>query len=67
MDIELQQRFIALWQKYFNNAELPITCFFSKGDGRAEEAPKPKGHSCVISDPNFDQVDPIGGVVTSLG
>ena len=50
MDIDLQQRFTNLWQKYFNNAELPITCFFSKGDGRAEKAPKPKGHSCVICD-----------------
>ena len=63
MDTDLQQRFINLWQKYFNNAELPITCFFSEGDGRA----KPRGYSCVIYAPNFDQVDPIGGVVTSLG
>jgi len=61
MDIDLQQRFIDLWQKYFNNAGLPITCFFSEGDGRAETL------SGLFTLANFDQVDPIGGVVTSLG
>ena len=38
MDIELRDKFLTLWKKYFNNAELPITFYFSD-DGK----PRPAG------------------------
>jgi uncharacterized protein (DUF169 family) len=36
MDVEIKDRFIELWRKYFNNAELPITFYYSKREGSAE-------------------------------
>jgi uncharacterized protein (DUF169 family) len=48
MKPELKDNFIALWKKYFNNAELPIVFFYSDGDGGAEMAAKPQGRSCLI-------------------
>jgi uncharacterized protein (DUF169 family) len=48
MKTELKDRFLDLWKKYFGNAELPITFYYSKGDGGAERAEKTKGRSCLI-------------------
>ena len=48
MRIELKESFLVLWKKYFGNAELPITFYYSDGDGGAEVAEKPKGRSCII-------------------
>ncbi|MGP8080359.1 MAG: DUF169 domain-containing protein [Dehalococcoidales bacterium] len=48
MDIKLRDKFLTLWKKYFNNAELPITFYFTDDDTR----PKPAGNEslprCVI-------------------
>lgn len=36
MDIKLKDRFIKLWGQYFNNAQLPITFYYTNEEGRAE-------------------------------
>jgi uncharacterized protein (DUF169 family) len=48
MDNRLKETFISLWKKYFGNSELPITFYFTEGDGGAEWAEKLKGRSCII-------------------
>lgn len=48
MKIELKEQFLRLWKKYFGNAELPITFYYTTGDGGAEKAVKPNGRSCLI-------------------
>lgn len=48
MNPELKETFLRMWKKYFGNAELPIVCYYSPGDGGAELADKPKGRSCLI-------------------
>jgi uncharacterized protein (DUF169 family) len=48
MDMKFKKDFIAAWQKYFNNAELPITFYYADDESHAELA---KPHSiprCVI-------------------
>ena len=48
MKPELKQQFLDLWKKYFGSAELPVTFYYSDGDGGAEKAEKPAGRSCLI-------------------
>jgi uncharacterized protein (DUF169 family) len=48
MNITIKETFINLWSKYFNNAELPVTFYYTDGDGDSEWAEKPKGWSCLI-------------------
>jgi uncharacterized protein (DUF169 family) len=48
MKIELKEAFLYLLNKYFGNAELPITFYYTNGDGGADWAEKPKGRSCLI-------------------
>jgi hypothetical protein len=48
MKPELQSKFILLWKKYFGETELPITFYYTAGNGGAEKAEKPKGRSCLI-------------------
>ena len=48
MDIQLKQKFLELWKKYFNNSELPITVYFSETDNGVEKAIPAKGWSCLI-------------------
>jgi hypothetical protein len=40
MDTTFRQKFVTLWRKYFNNAELPLAYYYSDAPGRAE-VPKP--------------------------
>lgn len=48
MDIELRDRFLNLWSKYFGSAELPIVFFYTYAEGGAQWAEKPRGWSCII-------------------
>ena len=48
MKIELKEHFEILWKKYFGDAELPITFYYTTDEGGAEKAEKPKGRSCLI-------------------
>jgi uncharacterized protein (DUF169 family) len=48
MDIALKEKFISLWKKYFNNAELPIAFYYSEISENILKAKAPKGWSCII-------------------
>ncbi len=49
MDISIKEKFLTLWKKYFNNAELPITFYYTDEEGRAEAAKPGSGHGCIIA------------------
>jgi uncharacterized protein (DUF169 family) len=48
MDMEIKSKFLTLWKKYFNNAELPITFYYSDKEGQAEIAKPGSIARCVI-------------------
>ncbi len=48
MDMELKEKFIKLWKKYFNNAELPITFYYTDEEGHAEIVKAGSVPRCVI-------------------
>jgi uncharacterized protein (DUF169 family) len=48
MDMSLKQKFLTLWKKYFNNAELPITFYYSDEPVTTEAAKPGSGPRCVI-------------------
>ncbi|MFA4957954.1 MAG: DUF169 domain-containing protein [Candidatus Methanoperedens sp.] len=48
MDMELKEKFIELWKKYFNNAELPITFYYTDEEGQAEIPESGSIPRCVI-------------------
>ncbi|MCZ7355631.1 MAG: DUF169 domain-containing protein [Candidatus Methanoperedens sp.] len=48
MDMELKDKFIELWKKYFNNAELPITFYYTDEEGHAEFVKPGSVARCII-------------------
>jgi len=58
MNIEIKERFMEAWEKYFPETELPIACFYSNELNNVEfpNAPKPnaKGFTCI-----FSQIAPV--------
>ena len=48
MNLELRDTFTALWNKYFGSAELPVTFYYSYGDGGAHWAEKPRRWNCIV-------------------
>ncbi len=48
MDMEIKSKFIRLWSTYFNNAELPITFYYSDNTGQAELVKPGSVARCVI-------------------
>jgi len=52
MNIEKRDQFIEKWNKYFPQAELPLTFYYSRQLNGAELASKPAGHRCMICDLN---------------
>ena len=50
MDIELKERFLNLWKKYFDEADLPIVFYYTDQEDRGEIPKTPKGFRCIISD-----------------
>lgn len=48
MDMEIKSKFLTLWKKYFNNAELPITFYYSDKEEQAEIAKPGSVARCVI-------------------
>jgi uncharacterized protein (DUF169 family) len=50
MDMELKERFLERWRKYFGGVELPVACFYTDEVGAAEGAKPPKGHRCFLAD-----------------
>ena len=49
MDLEFKEKFVELWQKYFDGAELPITFYYTDEEGRGEWVTAPEGHQCRLS------------------
>lgn len=50
MDIELKERFLAVWEKYFNGTELPIVFYYTNEASEAELVKPPPGHRCIMAD-----------------
>ncbi len=48
MDMELKEKFSALWKKYFNNAELPIAFYYTDEEGHAEKVEPGSVERCII-------------------
>jgi len=48
MDTALKEKFLILWKKYFKNAELPITFYYSNGNGGAKRTVPSKVNRCLI-------------------
>jgi uncharacterized protein (DUF169 family) len=48
MDIEVKEKFSLLWHKYFNNAELPITFYYTDEEGHARAIKPGSVPRCVI-------------------
>jgi uncharacterized protein (DUF169 family) len=48
MDKSVKDRFMTLWKKYFNSAELPITFYYTDEEGHAEAVKPASMHMCVI-------------------
>jgi uncharacterized protein (DUF169 family) len=50
MNTAMKKKFLTLWKKYFNAAELPITFYYTDEEGHAEAIKATKAHRCVIGD-----------------
>ena len=48
MDVRFKERFMELWRKYFNGAEVPITFYYANDAGRSELVKAPAMHQCLI-------------------
>ena len=48
MDISVKEKFLTLWKKYFNNAELPITFAYTNDAGDTPLIKAGSGPRCVI-------------------
>ncbi len=44
-----KERFIGLWKKYFNNAELPLTFYYTDEEGRADLVKPGTVNRCIIA------------------
>ena len=49
MDIVARDKFLTLWKKYFNNAELPITFYYTDQDNRTKPDKPGFLPSCIIT------------------
>ncbi len=47
MDMDLKNKFLALYPKYFNDSPLPLTFFFTNGEAGAKLM-APESHNCLI-------------------
>lgn len=48
MDMKIKEEFSRLWKKYFNNAELPVTFYYTNKEGHARLATRDSVPRCVI-------------------
>jgi uncharacterized protein (DUF169 family) len=48
METKFKERFLYLWKKYFNNAELPITFYYTNEEGHADTVKPDSVARCVI-------------------
>ena len=50
MDMNVKEKFLALWPKYFPGAQWPIVFYYTDAPGGVELKPPPRGHSCMIGE-----------------
>ncbi len=50
MDIELKEKFLTLWEKYFDGTELPIVFYYTNEASEVELVKPPPGHRCIMAD-----------------
>jgi uncharacterized protein (DUF169 family) len=50
MDIEINEKFLGLWDKYFDGAELPIVFYYADEAGGVELVKPSSGHRCIMAD-----------------
>jgi len=50
MDIKLKERFIALWEKFFGNTELPVVFYYTDVENSAETAVASEKRHCFIGE-----------------
>jgi len=48
MDMKVVEKFSSLWRQYFNDAELPVTFYYTDEEGHAELAKRGSVPRCVI-------------------
>jgi hypothetical protein len=48
MDMNIKDKFLAGWDKYFGASELPIICYYGDAAGAVEQVKPSKGWSCLI-------------------
>jgi len=46
--MQMKERFLERWKKYFDAADLPVTFYYSNEVGGAEMVKPPSGHQCII-------------------
>lgn len=50
MDMRIKQRFLQLWDQYFNGAELPIVFYYTDQVEDAKLIERPSEHRCIMAD-----------------
>ena len=50
MDVKTKEKFITLWEKYFDDSELPITFYYTDEIQDAELIKPSPGHRCIMLD-----------------
>jgi hypothetical protein len=50
MDTQFKERFIQLWQKYFNGPELPVTFYYTQHEKQGGELRRGSGKGCIMTD-----------------
>lgn len=50
MDMRMKEKFIRLWEEYFDGPELPIVCYCTNEAGSVELVEPASGHRCIFAD-----------------
>jgi hypothetical protein len=50
MNLEIKEKFLYNWHKYFDNAELPIICYYGDDHGTADKVKPSAKWSCIIAE-----------------
>ena len=48
MDKALKTKFVELWSRYFNAAELPLAFYYTDQADDTDRVPSPSAHMCMI-------------------
>jgi uncharacterized protein (DUF169 family) len=49
MDVRFKEEFVVLWKRFFGEAELPITFYYTNEEGNAELVKPGSVHRCIIA------------------